>query len=207
MLDSVHLNQLERDALAELLNMAMGEAAASLNQLTGEEIQLSVPSIEFVPAHEFGEKLSARVDGPVSVVSQNVEGPFSGAAVLIFSEKNSLELVRLILDPDVDLDEMTDTEQDAFVEIGNIIIGASVSTLGNLLGYEVRSSLPKYAKCDVENIVGNSAGAKIGLIMFVSIEFGLPSRNISGFLSFVLNAGSIEQLQSNINGFLERAVG
>jgi CheY-specific phosphatase CheX len=42
------LSELERDAIAELANVAMGRAAASLRKMVGSEIVLSVPKVEIL---------------------------------------------------------------------------------------------------------------------------------------------------------------
>lgn len=43
-----HLTELERDALAELANIGVSRAAASLRKMVGQQVLLSVPSVEVV---------------------------------------------------------------------------------------------------------------------------------------------------------------
>lgn len=45
----VELIDLQKDMLGELLNMGLGSAAASLSQMTGEEVLLSTPHVSFIP--------------------------------------------------------------------------------------------------------------------------------------------------------------
>ena len=42
----LNLTELQRDTITELLNIGMGRAAAALNDMVGEEVALSVPSVE-----------------------------------------------------------------------------------------------------------------------------------------------------------------
>ena len=42
------LSELERDALAELSNIAMARAASSLRKMVDHEVALSVPSVEIL---------------------------------------------------------------------------------------------------------------------------------------------------------------
>jgi len=42
------LDELQQDALTEVFNVGMGSAAASLSEMVGEEVQLTVPEISFV---------------------------------------------------------------------------------------------------------------------------------------------------------------
>ena len=90
----VPLTDLERDALAELSNIAMARAANSLRQMIQNEVLLAVPSVDILTSAA-ATKLVAIPDNPKLVaVRQDFAGAFSGRALLIFPERNSLELVR-----------------------------------------------------------------------------------------------------------------
>ncbi len=47
-------NDDEKDAFAELINVGMGLAASALSSMLGQEILLSVPSVEFISRQEMG---------------------------------------------------------------------------------------------------------------------------------------------------------
>lgn len=201
------LSELERDALSELMNMAMGQAAASLNQLIDEEVQLSIPTIELMTRSQFARRMSEAVGDVASTVRQGVKGLFSGEALLIFPEDQSLELVRKLLGSDISLEELTELEQDAFVEIGNIIVGTSVATLANTLGYEVTMSLPHFAKQTAAELGNCTPDGPDDIVLFVNIEFKLPDDEISGYLSFVMSAASAHDLKRHVQKYISDAMG
>ena len=185
------LSEFEIDAVTELMNMAMGQAAASLNELVHEEVQLSVPSVDFMSPAEFRDTIGKATLDRVSLIDQHVSGPFDGNMLLMFPEENSLELVRTML--------------DAFIEIGNIIIGAAMATLADALGVEFTSALPTYARQRPEELLRGGAGPMVpddSTVLFIHIEFGLPHREITGYLSFVMNAGSAEKFKTVIESFI-----
>ena len=96
----VPLTNLERDALGELSNIAMAKAANSLRQMVQNEVLLSVPSVEILTSAA-ATLLVAKPDNPRLVaVRQDFAGAFSGRAMLIFPERNSLELVRAVVGRD-----------------------------------------------------------------------------------------------------------
>jgi hypothetical protein len=66
-------------------------------------------------------------------VQQSFEGPFSGRALLIFPEAQSLELVRSIVGEEHSLEDVIDLEQEALAETGNIILNACLATIANVL--------------------------------------------------------------------------
>ena len=43
--DLTELSEIERDAIAEIANMGVSRAAASLRQMVGEQVLLSVPAV------------------------------------------------------------------------------------------------------------------------------------------------------------------
>ena len=90
----------EQDALAEIANMGVSRAAVSLRQMVGEQVLLSVPAVRIVSR----ATAAALVDGDnapkLVAVQQSFEGRFSGLAMLIFPQAQSLELVRSIVGED-----------------------------------------------------------------------------------------------------------
>jgi chemotaxis protein CheC len=203
MTDVSQMDELAMDAIAELMNMAMGQAASALNEIVHEEVTLSVPSVRFVSGIEFSADIARTVDEPVSVVDQHIEGPFAGDVLLIFPEAKSLELVRSLLGDEITLEELTELEQDALIEIGNILIGALVSTFADVMGCRFESALPQYAKRNADAILRNGQGASSNIVLSVTIAFRLPSSEIDGYLSVVMSAGSMARFRDMIDDFVE----
>src|SRR6185503_8976236 len=87
---------LERDALTEIMNIGVSRAASSLRKMVGDQVHLSVPSIEVVSQRRAARLISEREVSELIAVRQDFKGPFSGRALLIFPETHSLELVRAV---------------------------------------------------------------------------------------------------------------
>ena len=47
-IDASELSEIEQDALAEIANMGVSRAAASLRRMVGEQVFLSVPAVSIV---------------------------------------------------------------------------------------------------------------------------------------------------------------
>ena len=83
------LTEIERDAISEIANMGVSRAAASLRQMVGEQVLLSVPAVRIVSRAE-AARLVERGNSPKLIaVQQSFEGPFSGRALLIFPQAQS----------------------------------------------------------------------------------------------------------------------
>src|SRR5690606_21364920 len=94
---SIALDELERDALTELVNIGVSRAAASLRKMVHKQVILSVPSVEIVTRQSAASLIGQRESERLVAVQQQFEGPFSGRALLIFPESNGLSLVRAIV--------------------------------------------------------------------------------------------------------------
>lgn len=86
-LDSITLAELERDALTEIVNIGVSRAASSLRKMIGDQVLLSVPSIEVVSQKRAARLISEREVSDLVAVRQDFAGPFSGRALLIFPKR------------------------------------------------------------------------------------------------------------------------
>ena len=183
------IGDLERDAVGELINIAIGRAAAALSELVDDEVKLSVPFVEFSDAECTARRLGIEMGGIETVaVRQHFDGRMEGDILLIFPEHRSLELVRSMLGDQVPLDQLTDLEREALLEIGNIILNACLGSLANQLGLTLESSLPAYVRGSPARVLGGArpAGAQ-ELVLFLHVDFELLNRDISGYLAFVMD--------------------
>ena len=83
---SVALDELELDALSELVNIGVSRAAASLRTMIGQEILLSVPSVQVVTRSQAAQIIGDRDRENLVAVHQAFDGDISGRALLIFPE-------------------------------------------------------------------------------------------------------------------------
>jgi chemotaxis protein CheC len=195
----VPLTDLERDALAELSNIAMAKAASSLRQMIGNEVVLAVPSVDILTS-AVATKLVATPDNPKLVaVRQDFAGAFSGRALLIFPERNSLELVRAVVGRQLDLEDIVDLEDEALAETGNIILNSWVATIANLLKSALKMSLPIVIRGDSRHMFDSAASS---LVLFLHIKFEIRQKEIGGYVALLMDIPSLDELRSLIAGFI-----
>jgi chemotaxis protein CheC len=195
----VPLTDLERDALAELSNIAMARASNSLRQMTQSEVLLAVPSVEILTS-EAATKLVAKQDNPKLVaVRQDFVGGFSGRALLIFPESNSLELVRAVVGRELPLEDIVDLEDEALAETGNIILNSWVATIANLLKSALKMSLPVVIRGDSQHMFESQVSS---LVLFLHIKFEIRQKQIGGYVALLMDIPSLDQLRSLIAGFV-----
>ena len=199
----VPLTDLERDALAELSNIAMARASNSLRQMIQNEVLLAVPSVEIL-TNAAAAKLVAKPDKPKLVaVRQDFVGAFSGRALLIFPETQSLELVRSIVGDEHSLEDIIDLEQEALAETGNIILNGCLATIANLLHRTMRMSLPAIIRGNGAKLFEVSETSARGqFVLFLYIDFNIKKRNVHGFIALLMDLPSIAALKEIVNDFI-----
>ncbi len=200
------LNEIQQDALTEVFNMGMGSAAASLSEMVGEEVELTVPEISFVNKEDAIRLLTVQNSGDVSGVSQGFSGPLGGVAMLMFPIDQSLEIVRLVLQDTVSLDRLTEFEEEALCEIGNIILNSGLSSLADVFEQEMESSLPVFSQGSCEEVM-NGKGVnerRIDIVMFLQVNFKIEKHATNGHVVYLLDVDSIQSLAENLDRFLEK---
>ena len=201
MTPSVNLTDLERDALREVSNIAMARAATSLRQMVEHEVLLSVPTVDIVSQEAAAQIVGKPDNASLVAVRQDFSGVFSGRALLIFPEANSLELVRAVVGRHLPLEDIVDLEDEALAETGNIILNSWVATVSNLLRRTLKMSLPMVIRGDSLQVFKSVADQE-NLVLFLRIRFEISKKEIAGYVALMMDVPSIEQLRSLIADFI-----
>ncbi len=199
----VPLSELERDALAEVSNIAMARAATSLRQMAQHEVLLSVPTVEILSGQAAALIVGKRDDAKLIAVRQDFSGAFSGRALLIFPEANSLELVRAVVGGQLPLEDIVDLEDEALAETGNIILNSWMATIANLLKRRLRMSLPAVVRGD-SRVLFAGGGPLTSLILFLHIKFNIRDKEIWGYVALLMDIPSLDALRSLLADFISK---
>jgi chemotaxis protein CheC len=202
---SVALSELELDALTELVNLGVSNAASSLRELVREEILLSVPRVVVVTRKEAIAALGERDSRPLVAVHQDFDGDLRGRALLIFPEAKSMELVRAIVGNELSLEDIMELEQEALAETGNILLNACLATMANTLQRTLRISLPEVVHGQGTEFFDLTQSPSLGdSVIFIYINFSARSRDIQGYIAMLLDLPSLAMLKSLLAGLIER---
>jgi len=197
------LSELQRDALVEIFNIGVGQAANSMSQIVGEAITLSVPKIELLSSSSQAEAIGAFIPSArICAVSQDFSGSLDATALLIFPEGKTREIVRRMIGESVSADELSEMEQEALSEIGNIILNACFSAFSDVLHTNFQSSLPSYHLGSFTEVMAAQNNNDGDLVLLLHIDFSLPSDAIDGYLVFLLTLPSFNVLIGQLNKFL-----
>jgi chemotaxis protein CheC len=201
------LTELQHDALVEIFNLGVGRAAAAMSRIVDEEVTMSVPMIAFQSRAEVAKTLGSSEGRRISAVAQHFEGAFNTEAFLMFPEEKSLEIVRLMVGQSFSLEELSEMEQEAMSEIGNIILNSCMGAFANAAGKELRGSLPTYHAGTGDDILGTSGKEWDGLVLTLKIDFNIERHHIYGYVAFLLDMPALHDLQRYIDDYLAKLMG
>jgi chemotaxis protein CheC len=206
--DAVALSELETDALTEIVNIGVSRAASNLRKMVGAQVHLSVPAIEVVTQRRAARLISEREIAELVAIRQDFDGPFSGRALLIFPESNSLELVRAVTGDELSEKEVLDIEQEALGETGNVILNSCLATMANMLQRSLTMTIPEVLRGDGALLFDVWEGsASDGLVLFLYIDFAVRERDIRGYIAMLMDLPSLTALKALLDEFIERVVG
>lgn len=198
----LQLNDLQLDALAETFNISLGEAAAALSAIVHEEVLLSIPVVELVPASEIATRMNAqfqanqRVCGVHQAFSIQAQNDFRTDTLLLFPERGGMEVVRMMLGTEVPIEEITEMEQEALSEIGNIIINACTSSIANLFQQELVGSLPQIKIANNGyDVLPQHEREDTMLISQINME--IKSRAVNGYVIYMMDMASLSTFVRN----------
>lgn len=199
------LTPLQEDVLKETFNMGVGRASASIGELARCEVSLTVPEAHICELSTLIRKISADEGGKLSAVIQGYSGPFEGTAMMLYSESASLDLVRLIMGSDTPSEQLSEMESDALCEVGNIVLNACLSSLGQLFDAQIETNLPEIitgSTFDVLTLEGKLPSDK--QIVFLKMGFRVATGQLQGYLSFILDTDKIQNLVDSLDRYYEK---
>lgn len=205
---SIGLTELELDALTELVNLGVSNAALSLRELVRDEVKLSVPSVEMVTRDKAISNLGEQSSKRLVAVQQEFRGAINGRALLIFPETKSMELVRAVVGRDMVLEDIVELEHEALAETGNIILNGCLGTIANTLHRNLEISLPEVIHGEGFELFQLTPGASAeDGVLFIYITFAVKRGDIEGYIALLLDMPSVHHLKELVLAFIARTTG
>ena len=172
--------------------------------MVGQQVLLSVPSIEIVTRRDAALLLGERESEELVAVRQDFTGPFSGRALLIFPQANSLELVRAVMGEGMSTAELVDMEQEALAETGNVILNGCLGSIANMLRQSLSMTLPEILRGNGATLFQlGTIGEANGPVLFLYINFLVLDQNIRGYIAMLMDLPSMNVLKLLVQEFIE----
>lgn len=198
-------SEIHIDALAEMMNVGVGHAAALLSEMIDHEIDLSVPAVSFIGKNEIDHWFDQEMPGGAVSIKQSFSGEMSGSATLFFLEESSAPLVRMLLEDTLTTEEVLELEAEALSELGNIIINACLGMVANELNTTLAIDLPEFEKGRTGlDLVAGQPGDEPDSIV-VRIRLSSQPTGIGGFIVLFMDGQSQARLRTMLDQLLADA--
>ena len=151
------------DALREISNVGMGNAATALSQMVSDTVELHVPSVTLVDIIDVPD-LVGGAERVVVGVTMQIHGDACGNILLVFPEQSARRLVNKLLGRDGSETRFDEMAESALKEVGNILASSYLGAMGSLIHLTLMPSVPAFAH--------DMAGAIIDYLLIELSEVG-----------------------------------
>ncbi|MEI6986371.1 MAG: chemotaxis protein CheC [Rhodospirillaceae bacterium] len=134
-------DEIELDSISEIINIGINRSAAALGELTEHEVMLSVPILSIINAIDLVSELCASTDSVCGIFKRIIK-PLESYAVVIIPMRSRDDIVRFMLPQYLSRGQAESDYDDAVTEIGNIMIGACLSSIADTLDIDIDLDQP-----------------------------------------------------------------
>lgn len=199
----------ETDILQEIMNIAFGRAASDLAEYIDIFVILSVPFIKLLRSSDLPPYINSEIKDydKVSLVEQNFWGKFKGSAFLVFPADSGKKILSMLDGSEeyFESDPIYELEKETFREVGNILIGACIGKIAELLGDVITYSPPRVVvERSQRGIIADTLFAPGHLAIVLRTMFEFNDRNVSGYLFIITTEESFAWLKTALHQFLEQ---
>ena len=193
MSSTISLNEHQRDALQELMNISMGQAANSLAHLIETKIGISIPKISAVTPSELFSLINRSENAYYT--RQSFLGDIQGEVMAVVSESGLTEVASL-LEYEAPLSK-SDVEE-TILELSNILAGACLAGLSNQLQLATNLNMPTLFSPNKASFV--ELNWQHSLVM--EVQFDIELSSFSMRVVFCLDRTSLIKLTDTIDELL-----
>lgn len=197
------LSEDQRDALQEVLNIAMGQAGDSLARILDAFVELSVPRIRIVDVGRVADTVREMVGDrqEITAVRQSFFDDLRGEALVIFGASGCKDLADLM-----GYAEQLDvqSERELLLDVANVLVGAILNGITETLGTELSYSAPSIMaeRAQVDTLI-NLEQLSWSHALLLEVNYSLENRDFKSHLLLLMAEEAIESLRRAIDQFME----
>jgi chemotaxis protein CheC len=199
------LNEDQRDALQEVANMAMGQAATRLSKLLGTFIELSVPRVRVVDVTQASSTLRdmTGITDTVTAVRQGFRSDIKGEAIVLCRSGSVEQLCALVDDPYTKSSYEASTQTELVFDVATVLMGACVSCILDSLGRSPIFSPPGMLGVDMAlDDVFHPASLAWRTALLLEVNFALEDQSFRAHLVMLMAEESIMHMNEALDALL-----
>ncbi len=140
-IDLDNLNQEFYDVLREIGNIGAGNATTALAQMLGCKVDMAVPQVRLLEFSEVGTIMGGE-EQIMAGIYLMVEGDITGSILFLLNKESARKLIAKLMGMETVGEDLSEMEQSALKEIGNIITASYLNSLSMLTQLVIYPSVP-----------------------------------------------------------------
>ena len=180
---ALSFNEMEIDALGEMMNISLGASATAMSTLLGSTVHITTPKVKILTRDQFEFK---KLEPAVGVEIAYVEG-LEGSNIMMFSRNDVRIIVGTLLGEEIPDDkfELDEINRSAICEVMNQMMGASATALSEFLKFTVNISTPvSFEITDAESFKNKYFPEAIPMVV-ISFTLEIEGKLKSEFLNIM----------------------
>lgn len=199
--------QKQIDALNELINIGVGQAASRLSTMLDTHIRLAAPEVMLLRLSDVAGALAEFGDGPLAMVQMPFRGPIAGVASLLFPPEDASRLVDTLTGqayPNTDMDSL---RAGTLSEVGNIVLNGVMGTIANFVDEHLEYSPPTYLEDVLPKLFHLDRRDPAAVFVLARVRFLVEKQEIQGNIVLYLEVGFLDWLTDIFERVIEKSHG
>ena len=198
----MYISPEQLEALQELLNIGVGRAAGSLNQMLEKPIRLHIPSLQLGKMEELSQEVQKMKDTTLSSVQLPFKGTFSGSSCLLFPTESAKALVVALTGEPEDPDTMDSLREATLTEIGNIVLNGVMGSMANVLNHRIIYSVPFYQETSMQGLLQPTPADSSEIILWAKTQFTIEEYDLTGDIMLMFGIPDLGLLINALSEYL-----
>ncbi len=201
--DITILTDFQSDALNEVGNIGMGNAATSLSKLVNKEVMIRIPVIKLTRIEDVPDIVGG-AETLVEGILMYLEGDVSGYIMILFPA-DAAKLICQMLSGNEDCDIVDEMNKSLIQEVGHIIAGTYVTALSDFFNISMGIS-PPYGTYDMAGAILDyiliEMSREVEHALVFDTEFSIGGTRIEGHFFVLFDTSSLELILNKIDNMV-----
>lgn len=193
MIGHMKLTPFHLDALTEIVNIGIGQAASILNEMLNSHVILQVPHLDVIERDDLPKYFTEYGEDNLSSVKMDFTGNLNGVSSLIFPPDSATKLVSILTGEKIGTSDLDSVRMETLNEVGNIVLNGVMGSIGNIMEKHIDFSIPVYSEGKIEDMI-NQQFNMAGTIVFAEGFFTVEKHKIRGNIVLLFEMFSMDAL-------------
>lgn len=196
-MSSLDFSSMQLDAIKEVGNIGIGNAATALSTMINKKVDMAVPSVNIIPLKSLLESMY----GKEVVIGTTVKalGDAPGNILFILKKDTASEIIETLTG--MKDDDFGELGQSVLCEIGNIISCSYMNAISEFTNLVITASPPKLTFDTMHTLLKDNfeeAGQSGESVLDIETKFLQDSQEISGHFYFIPEPGALEKILNTL---------